>query len=178
MFYIGANDYVHIGDTYSNRKCFLNILVDRSQIQFTFMNNSAGMGGDILYGGQVAYAVDGDWNCLKSFENISTVTVYQNDYSSISSDRSQVCFCNESRIPNCMIFSRTIGHFIYPGQNIYISAVTVGQNFGTVAGSVYAQYLKRSPTDNLLELDISQKVQSVTQKVVTNYPTHCFLQKL
>ena len=29
---------------------------------------------------------------------------------------------------------------------------------------MFAQYLKRSPTDNLLELNISQKVQSVTQK--------------
>ena len=164
VFYIGANDYVHIGDTFSHRKCFLNILLDRSQIQFIFVNNSAGMGGDILYGGQVAFSFDGDWNCLESFENISTIHVYQNDYSLISSDPSRVCFCNKSRNPDCMIFSHKMVHSFYPGQDISISAVIVGQNFGTVAGSVFAQYLKRSPTDNLLELDISQKVQSVTQK--------------
>ena len=80
--------------------------------RYKFVNNSAGISGDILYGGQVVFAVDGDWNCLKSFENISTVTVYQNDYSSISSDSSRVCFCNESRIPDCMIFSRTIGTLV------------------------------------------------------------------
>ena len=117
-----------------------------------------------MYGGQVAFALDGDWNCLESFENISTITAYQNDFSSISSKPSRVCFCNESRIPDCMIFSYTKTHSFYPGQNVYISAVTVGQHFGTVAGSVYAQYFKRSRTDNLLELDGSQKVQSVTQK--------------
>ena len=164
VFYIGLNDYSYLGDTSSHRKCFLNTPVDRSHIQFTFVNNSAGLGGDILYGGQVAFALDGDWNCLESFENISTITAYQNDFSSISSKPSRVCFCNESKIPDCMIFSYTKTHSFYPGQNVSISAVTVGQNFGTVAGSVYAQYFKRSHTDNLLELDGSQKVQSVTQK--------------
>ena len=164
VFYIGLNDYSYFGDASLHRTCFLNTPVDRSQIQFTFVNNSAGLGGDILYGGQVAFASDGDWNCLESFENISTITAYQNDFSSISSKPSRVCFCNESRIPDCMIFSYTKTHSFYPGQNMYISAVTVGQNFGTVAGSVYAQYFKRSHTDNLLELDGSQKVQSVTQK--------------
>ena len=164
VFYIGLNDYSYLGDTSSHRKCFLNTPVDRSQIQFTFVNNSAGMGGDILYGGQVAFAMDGDWNCLESFENISTITAYQNNFSSISSKPSRVCFCNESRIPDCMIFSYTKTHFFYPGQNMSIYAVTVGQNFGTVAGSVYAQYFKKSHTDNQLELDGSQKVQSVTQK--------------
>ena len=105
VFYIGLNDYSYLGDASSHRECFLNTPVDRSQIQFTFVNNSAGLGGDILYGGQVAFALDGDWNCLESFENISTVTAYQNDFSSISSKPSRVCFCNESRIPDCMIFS-------------------------------------------------------------------------
>ena len=108
--------------------------------------------------------MDGDWNCLESFENISTITAYQKDFSSISSKPSRVCLCNESRISDCMIFSHTKTHPFYPGQNMYISAVTVGQNFGTVAGTVYAQYFKRSHTDNLLELDGSQKVQRVTRK--------------
>ena len=164
VFYIGLNDYSYFGDASSHRKCFLNTPVDRSQIQFTFVNNSAGMGGDMLYGGQIAFALDGNWNCLESFENISIKTAHQNDLSSISSNPSRVCFCSESRIPDCMIFSDTKTHSFYPGQNVSISAVAVGQNFGTVAGSVYAQYFKRSHRDNLLELDDSQKVQSVTQK--------------
>ena len=37
------------------------------------------MGGDIyiLYGGQVVFALDADWNCLENFENISTMTFYR-----------------------------------------------------------------------------------------------------
>ena len=81
VFYIGLNHYSYLGDASSHRECFLNTPVDRSQIQFTFVNNSAGIRGNILYGGQVAFALDGDWNCLESFENISTITAYQNDFS-------------------------------------------------------------------------------------------------
>ena len=163
VLYIGNDEHVYLSGTFSHRKCFLNIPVDRSQIQFIFVNNSAGMGGDILYGGQVASSFDGNWNCLESFENISTINVYQNDFSLISSDPSRICFCTEDRLPDCLTLSTSSTHSYYPGQNIYISAVTVGENFGTVAGSVYAQYLKKSLTDNQLELNPSQKVQSTTQ---------------
>ena len=162
VFYIGVND-LFFGDTLSYGKCFLNTPIDRSKIQFIFVNNSAGIGGDILYGGQVAFSLDGDWNCLESFENISTVTPYQNNLSLVSSSPSRVCFCDEDRLPDCMIFSASTNYSLYPGQNIVISAVTVGQDFGTVTGSVYAQYLKRSPADNILELDHVQKIQSVQQ---------------
>ena len=103
VFYIDANDYVHIGDTSSNRKCFLNTPVDRSQIQFTFVNNSAGMEGDILYGGQVAFAVDGDWNCLESFKNISTITYYKNDYSLLIG-------LKRGRWRHCLLTKRTPVH--------------------------------------------------------------------
>ena len=78
------------GDTFSYGKCFLNTPRDRSKIQFIFVNNSAGIGGDILYGGQVAFSLDGDWNCLENFENISTIISFQNDFSLVSSSLSRV----------------------------------------------------------------------------------------
>ena len=59
VFYIGANDYVYLGDTFSHRKCFLNIPVDRSQIKFEFVNNSDGLGGDIIYIYIYIYIVSG-----------------------------------------------------------------------------------------------------------------------
>ena len=163
VFHIGVNDNIFLGDTFSYRKCFLNVPRDRSKIQFIFVNNSAGIGGDILYGGQVAFSLDGGWNCLENFENISTVTPYQNNLSLVSSSPSRVCFCDEDGLPDCMIFSASANYSIYPGQNILISAVTVGQDFGTVTGSVYGQYLKRSLADNIPELDHVQKIQSVQQ---------------
>ena len=112
----------------------------------------------------MAFSWDGERNCLESFMNVSTVMFNQSsNLSLISSDPSRVCFCNENKLPDCMTLSSSRTHSLYPGQNIYISTVTVGQGFGTVAGSVYAQYLNRSPTDNLLELYQSQKIKTVTQ---------------
>ena len=111
----------------------------------------------------MAFSFDGDWNCFEIFNNISAVLFYENDVSFISSDPSRVCFCNENRLPDCVTLLSSTTHSLYPGQNIDISAVTVGQDFGTVAWSVYAQYLNRSHSGNLIELDHSEKMQSVTQ---------------
>ena len=155
VFYIGLNDYSYLGNASSHRTCFLNTPVDRSQIQFTFVNNSAGLGGDILYGGQVAFSLDDDWNCLESFENISIVTAYQNDFSSISSKPLRVCFCNESRIPDCMIFSYTKTDSFYPGH------ISRGHTQTTYWNWMAHRRFK-----------VSRK------KVATNYFIHCFLPKI
>ena len=53
------------------------------------MKNSAGYGGDILYGSQLILGLDGHWNCLETFKSISTNNS-QNTLSLISSDISRV----------------------------------------------------------------------------------------
>ena len=161
VFYITSSNLHLVIDFsvyYSKSTCFLNTEGSRSQIKFTFANNSAGIGGDILYGGHVAFGLDGDWNCLDSFKNISNIS--QHGLSLISSDPSRVCFCNESGQPDCLILADPTPRTVYPGQTINISAVVVGQDFGTVAGSVYAQFLQGG---NLPQLESGQEVQSVTQ---------------
>ena len=89
VFYITGNK-VHLVKNatihYSRSTCFLNTEGSRSQTRFTFANNSADKGGDILYGGHVASGLDGDWNCLENFKNISNIS--QNGLSLISSDPS------------------------------------------------------------------------------------------
>ena len=161
VFYISSNDYVYLGDTFYNRTCFLHVK-DRSELRFHFLNNSAGVGGDILYGGQVMFSLDEDWNCLESFKNISHMP--QNCTSLISSDPSRVCLCSEAGLQDCMLVFHHMPTPFYPGQKMFIHAVAVGQNFGTVAGSVYAQYLKKLPRDNQLQLGPSENIQGVTQK--------------
>ena len=64
--------------------CFFNTVGDRSQTRLLFMNNSAGKGGDILYGGHVLHGLDGNQNCLLSFRNISNIS--QSGLSLITSD--------------------------------------------------------------------------------------------
>ena len=140
VFYIDTNQNVHIGDLLSHNSCFLSTMGNWHLNTFMFLNNSAGV-GDILYGGQVSFSLDGNWNCLESFKSISTVS--PNSLSLISSDPSRVCLCNGRGWPDCMILFDPTPRYIYPGQTIVISAVTVGQNFGTVAGSVHAQFLSK-----------------------------------
>ena len=146
----------------ANNSCFFNTEGSRSQRRFTFVNNSAGKGGDILYGGHVEYGLDGDWNCLLSFKNISNIS--QSGLSLITSDPSRVCLCNGSGQPDCLIVADPTPHSIYPGQSINISAVVVGQDFGTVAGSVYAQFLQKPANNHSPQLETGQNIQDVTQE--------------
>ena len=170
VFYVTDNvyyDYAIFNQTLYTllaSTCFLETQGSRSQTKLTFSNNSAGEGGDILYGGHVLYGMDGEWNCLQSFRDISSMS--QSGLSLITSDPSRVCLCNENGEPDCLIVADPAPHSIYPGQSINISAVVVGQVFGTVAGSVYAQFLQDMSTHGSPQLAIEtwQKVQGVTQE--------------
>ena len=161
-FFISNNNLYLIesilGGSYEKSTCFHSAEGSRSQTRFTFVNNSAEKGGDILYGGQVAFSLSGKWNCLDSFKNISTIS--QNGLSLISSDPLRVCLCNGTGQPDCLDVADPTPCTVYPGQTISISAVVVGQDFGTVAGSAYAQFLQRG---NPPQLKSGQEVQGVTQ---------------
>ena len=162
VFYI-TSSCIHLDAQYLSRStCFLNIEGSRSQKRLTFVNNSAGKGGDILYGGHVTLGIDGHWSCLDSFKNVSNIS--QNGLSLISSDPSRVCVCNGSGQHDCQIVAGTNPHPVYPGQYISIPAVLVGQDFGTVTGSVYAQFLQKSSAKNPPQFETWQTVQAVTQR--------------
>ena len=120
--------------------CFLRTQVYRHlTANFIFANNSAGKGGDIVYGGSIPHGFTGYQNCIDTLTYISNIS--ETSFSLISSDPLRVCLCNQSGLPDCMLLFDSTTHFIYPGQTISIYAVVVGQNWGTVAGSVYAQFL-------------------------------------
>ena len=160
VFYLPTNVILYkIGEYYyPQNTCFFRTQGKRSQKRFTFANNSAGKGGDILYEGQVELGLDRKQNCLDSFKSISNIS--QNGLSLISSDPSRVCLCNKTGQPDCLVIVDSTPHTVYPGQTINISAVVVGHNFGTVAGSTYAQFLQRGSPP---QLKSEQEVQGVTQ---------------
>ena len=139
--------------------CFLRTQAYINLTQhFIFANNSAGKGGDIVYGGNLAYGFNGKKNCMDTFKDISNIS--ETSLSLISSDPLRVCLCNESGLPDCMLLDDPTPHYIYPGQTISISAVVVGQDWGTVAGSVYAQFLHKSTPENIISFEPSQGVQN------------------
>ena len=142
----------------SRTECFVRVEGSRSHTRLTFINNTAEKGGDVLHGGLVALGYDGDWNCLLSFKNISDMS-QQSGLSLISSAPSRVCLCNEAGQPDCLTVADPTTRIMYPGQTITIPAVVVGQDFGTVAGSVFAQFLHTPYTTD--SVDMEQKQDSI-----------------
>ena len=106
------------------------------------MNNTAGQGGDALYGGIVGlYSyIKGDWKitipCSSLFEKVSNIA--PNTSSQVASDPIRVCHCKYS-FPECDM-ARIRVDPIFPGQTISVSAIVVGYEQGTVAGSVFAAF--------------------------------------
>ena len=142
----------------SSSTCFLNLNdIESSTKQLIFTNNTAGQGGDVVYGGSLGTTSYTNKSCLSKFLEISVIN--PKTLSPISSDPSRVCFCNKSGIPDCLTTYHPTVFYIYPGQKISISAVAVGQNFGTVAGSVFAQFLYNKLTQQLDVRESAQEVQ-------------------
>ena len=140
-------------------ECFIDVDPDsRHEKRLSFTNNTAGKGGGIIYGGQIALGWKKGWNCFRSFMNVSNIS--QSGFSLVSSAPSRVCICDSNGTPDCLTVFDSIEHIIYPGQTINISAVVVGQQFGTVTGSVFAQFLHRSERPRL---DSWQYTQNVTK---------------
>ena len=128
-------------DIASGTRCFVQVEGDRSHSpRLTFINNTAGEGGDVLYGGLVAAGYDGDWNCLLSFKNMSDTTA-QSCERRITSAPSRVCSCHDHSSPDCLVVVDPTTHTLYPGQTLTVSAAVVGQDFGIVSGDVYAQFM-------------------------------------
>ena len=98
----------------SRTECFVRVEGSRSHSRLTFINNTAGKGGGVLYGGLVALGYDGDWNCLLSFKNISNMS-QQSGLSLISSAPAQVCLCNETGQPDCLTVADPTTRVVYPG---------------------------------------------------------------
>ena len=178
VFYIETNlhynvDYVTTSATVvvEETLCFFHLEDNQYYHEplLIFVNNTAGYAGDLIYGGQIANGWDGDQNCLLAFQNISEIQSPVNELSLISSDPSRICLCNDSsQLPDCLNILDSQVYSIYPGQYIVISAVVTGQSFGTVSGSVYAQFLKQSPDHTLPQLEQWQYTQGVDQYKCNN----------
>ena len=75
----------------------------------------------------------------------------------ITSEPSRVCLCH-NRAPNCLIVVSPTHYTLYPGETITISAAVVGQDYGTVSGNVYAQFV--SNTDSIPSIERDEQWRS------------------
>ena len=119
-------------------------------VTFNFWNNSAGKGGDHIYGNSIQNY------CKFNIESLSDVwrRVFHihpnssNSLSPVSSEAMRVCLCDKNGRPLCDeesgIFSSDLS--VYPGEEFSIAVVAVGAEFGTTIGEVYAELLPHEST--------------------------------
>ena len=92
-----------------------------------FVNNTADISGDVLYGGKID-----DCTSTLYFDHLFH-NAQQTGLSVVSSDPIQVCFCEKNR-QNCSITNISI--FSAPGIDIIISLATVGTLDGLTQGVI------------------------------------------
>ena len=151
--------------------CPIGIFNFQRSAKIEFVNNSAGSGGDNIYGGSLGHFC----SSKSSSEAKNFFTLYnmmkkdgQTSFSSIASDPSRVCLCNDMGIPQCTVVFDQSDHSLYPGQTLSLSAVVVGQLFGTVSGFLFAQFLPNTLTDGEVRLAPLQDTQAITQHQCNN----------
>ena len=134
-------------------ECFIHIFksFNVSKTPLTFVNNSAGTRGSVLYGGllnKCSLTSDTYTNVLQLFNMSILHREYDKDHS-ISSNPTRLCFCNKTAV-NC-----TAGvsqpRSIYPGQEVEVSVVAVDQSGLLVPALIYTEFrsgynLNRSET--------------------------------
>jgi len=123
------------------------------------IGNTADYAGSAVYGGSLDYClVPGVGSHLllvpsgpHIFEMVFNFinTSYNSDPSYISSDPTNICFCNANMKPNCN--ESTFKVTAFPGKRFKLSVVVVGQKTGTVPGDIHASFSRHGPSLGALE---------------------------
>ncbi len=164
---------IYVGKTsmQPRTKCFYKPEYPLS-LQTSFMvftNNTSEIAGSAIYGGWVQRCyiqkyqyldvhytfINGNWFFNRTFQ-ISTVS---SDLSPVSSEPVRICLCYNSK-PDCNITHHSVK--AYPGEMFKISAIGVGQMYGTVPSTVHAQ-VRHTIAPISSRLDSWQDVQTLPQ---------------
>ena len=126
-----------------------------------FVNNSASLAGDAIYGGSIDFCYT-----LKAFSYNGTRKLFYSKYifqtifnmaeqtgsSNISSNPHGVCFCDLVYSgEQCRLVVANLTKF--PGQKFNVSVTTVGQFSGRTIGVIDASFTNGHPTDELISLN-------------------------
>jgi hypothetical protein len=130
-------------------------------LKYDFINNSASIAGDVIYGGTLAtcYTIGSYsyrhgnksvFNFLNIFKEVFNTTT-QIGPSPVSSYPQGVCFCDAMRqetTPKCRTDHQPIE--TYPGEEFSVSAVIVGQLNGSTTGSIQYTLEEQSSVHQLV----------------------------
>ena len=143
------------------------------QIQVSFINNTAMLGGEEIYGAplnNICTNLDGQFSINES-QNIFVFKEAVNKISPIASDPTRVCFCDANGRPQCKNTTIVHNEVRFPGEIFNVPLVLVGYNFGTVTGSIYANVLS---TGSHKQLGQNQHTQAANFRSCNNlvYSVH------
>ena len=131
---------IYVEDVPSRSECFFHIqnnqLLDLDTTPLIFEKNTAGMRGNVLYGGllnKCSFTSDNYTSTLQLF-NTSILKGNGDKGYSISSDPTQLCFCN-MRKWNCT--ETTQSRSIYSGQQVEVSVVAIDQYRSTIPALIH-----------------------------------------
>ena len=137
---------------------FIDNFCSQSKVDMTFINNTALLAGNALYGGWIdstMYYYNGFLhNIIIDQKPFFQLINSGDDLSVVSSDPVRVCPCLE-QMPNCNSTVQSVE--LFPGQTFVIKAVAVGQRYGTVPATIQAL------VNNILKshLEDTQYIQGV-----------------
>ena len=135
-------------------------------ITINFTNNTGRDGGDLIYGispntcshRSIGHIVTGSW--VIDGVHIHVDPLANDSFSLLSSDPMRTRVCTNGA-PDCTtVFMNTTK---YPGEAFNIPAVVVGENFGTVTGSVYSKFLPLDKNRAAPNLEGFQNLQKVSR---------------
>ena len=157
----GGAIFIETSNQLTYSPCFFqyNTSLPKSAIAF-FDGNTAGIAGSVVFGGRINDCNLFLYNELlsnKAAEYFNKTFNYstQTGPSVISSEPTDVCFCDENNTRNCSQTQLTMT--AYPGEEINISVVAVGQQDGVVPGKI-----------QLIDEDLSHSYLYNTTELCTN----------
>ena len=142
------------------------------RIQVHFINNTAMLGGEAIYGDPLNPCTNLDGLFLiGETPKIFNFKEAVNQISPIASDPTRVCFCDDNGSLQCQNTTIVHNETRFPGEIFNVSLVLVGYNFGTVTGSIYAHVLS---TGSYKQLGQNQHTQAANFRSCNNlvYSVH------
>ena len=167
---LGGAIYFEDDHTIMGSTCFLTLArLEDADAKVHFINNTAVDAADAIYGNPIQVCKESSiiWMPL-IVENIYSVLNVsgQSGNSIVATDPRRVCFCEHSE-PNCTkLFYSTEA---FPGEDLTISLVAVGQENGTVPGTIHANVNEPATMGDFQELQKTSRLcTNVTYTIFSN----------
>ena len=129
--------------------------------QIEFLNNTAGIAGNSIYGGYLDECVIQELSHrpgIRLFVQIFRIP-WNNSLTEVSSSVHHLCFCVNKK-PKCGIFKQCTS--VYPGEQFKVSAVAAGQMNGTVPAVILSEVVQTHSVT--ASLDSQQDAQQLGTK--------------